>query len=194
MTTCLFHGGFTRKDNELNRAFYKDFASRVKEGGTILYVYFATRDEIEHEIPERFKEHTQLVAAQSDGKSFTNVLADLSSFEAQAKAADAIFINGGNPEKLMKALRSVPDFKTLMQGKVVAGSSSGAYALSAHYYSLTPSPGVYEGFGVAPVKVICHYESDTEEHVRGQEAVDALASYPGELVITHDFEHKTVVV
>lgn len=194
MTTCLFHGGFTRKDNDLNRAFYKDFASRIPDGGTILYVYFASRDEVEHENPARFAEHQAFVMREAGDKTFVHRMAELATFVEEAKKADAIFINGGNPEKLMRALRSLPDFKALMQGKVVAGSSSGAYALSSYYYSITPEAGVYDGFGVAPVKVICHYESESEEHVRGKEAEEALASYPGELVIVHDYEHKTIVV
>lgn len=192
MTTCLLHGGFTREDNELNRKFYKAFASHIPDGGTVLYVYFATKDEEEADNDKRFAEHQGFIERYAEGKRFTHVQADKERFVAQLASAQAVFINGGTPVKLMTALRAVPNIRELLTGKVCAGSSSGAYALSTYYYSVTPSEGVYEGLGVLPVKVICHYESDSSELVRGPEAIAALEKYPRdlELVVLRDFEYK----
>ncbi|HRH24106.1 MAG TPA: Type 1 glutamine amidotransferase-like domain-containing protein [Candidatus Paceibacterota bacterium] len=195
MTTCILHGGYTREDNELNAAFYRDFAAAIPDGSTILYVYFATRVGKESGDADRFVEHQRFVAAGAPEKNFTSVFAEKDSFVEQARAADAIFINGGVPENLMAVLHLVPDIKGLFEGKIIAGSSSGAFALSKYYYSIDTTPGVYEGFGIAPVRVLCHYMSETDEYI-GDEGIEALKAYPDtfELVVLKDCEHKVITV
>ena len=49
--------------------------------------------------------------------------------------------------------------KPLLNGKTIAGSSAGAYAiatLSASHHEETAR----EGLSLAPIRVICHYQSD----------------------------------
>ena len=197
MTTCILHGGFTRVRNTLNEGFYAEIASHTKDKGTILYVYFACENESIGEITERFQEHQGRILAHAHGKKITHDLAVHTEFPAQLARADTIFINGGNPEKLMKELHLYPNLAEMLKGKTIAGSSSGAYALSTYYYSITPVPGVYQGFGIAPVRLTCHFETEhSAEHYRGEEAIELLDRYPHdlELVVLRDYEWRTIAV
>jgi peptidase E len=194
MTTCILHGGFNRKQNTLNESFYKEIASHTPEEGTVLYVYFAT--EVESEIDVRYREHQGRILAHSRDKHLKSKLATREAFTEQLKGADTVLINGGDPVKLMSALHAVPNIEELLRGKTLAGSSAGAYALSSYYYSLVPIPGVYQGLGIAPVRVVCHLESETPERVKGEDAIALLDRYPHELelVVLRDYEWKTITV
>lgn len=195
MTTCILHGGFTREKNTQNEEFYKEIATHTKEGGTILYVYFASKEEEDSDV--RFREHQGRILAHGRGKNFKHMLATHKGFLEELAGADTVFINGGVPKKLMDALHSYPGIQTSLTGKVLAGSSSGAYALSSYYYSVSPMPGVYQGLGIAPVRLTCHYETEhSREHYRGKEALELLDRYPHELelVVLRDYEWRTITI
>ena len=49
----------------------------------------------------------------------------------------------------------------MFNGKVVGGSSAGAYVLSKYYYSNTEDK-VEEGTGAVPVKVTAHYSEKSK--------------------------------
>lgn len=79
-------------------------------------------------------------------------------FLKELKNADAIFFNGGNTHKLISTLQNYPNLKQIIEGKTVAGSSAGAYAL-ATYGSAHSEKTLRKGLGLVPVRIICHYES-----------------------------------
>lgn len=155
MTKYILHGGFTGKDNELNRTFFEEIGRDTPDGGTVLLVYFASKLE---DSPNKFEKDRERIAKQSHGKNLNFVLADKERFIEQLKQADAVYIRGGNTEKLLATLRSYPDLRPLVQGKTVAGSSAGAYALSKLSVS-HDGKKLCEGLGILPLRVVCHYES-----------------------------------
>jgi hypothetical protein len=158
-------------------------------------VYFACEEGEETET--RFREHQGRILAHAKGKRFTHVHASREGFLEELERADTVFLNGGVPMRLMDALHSYPDIKKKLQGKTLAGSSSGAYALSTFYYSTSPLPGMYEGFGIAPVRLICHYETtNSSQHYRGEEALALLDRCPHELelVVLKDYEWRTIIL
>src|SRR5690606_35211637 len=55
-------------------------------------------------------------------------------------------------------LKKIPNFNTLIRGKIYLGSSGGAYAVCRYFFE-NEKPGVYEGLGILPCKIICHYKS-----------------------------------
>ena len=81
-------------------------------------------------------------------------------FLSELKEADAVFFNGGDTRKLLAQLRTCPDLQSYVENKTVAGSSAGAYALAAYGASHTEKI-VRSGLGFVPLRVICHYESQT---------------------------------
>ncbi|MFH1826990.1 MAG: Type 1 glutamine amidotransferase-like domain-containing protein [bacterium] len=74
----------------------------------------------------------------------------------QIRSSELIYILGGENKSLKNVLKKVKDLKELFKGKVIVGSSAGAYVLSTYYYS-DEDKGIFSGFGILPIKVIGHY-------------------------------------
>lgn len=155
MTKFILHGGFTRKENELNQAFFEEFARDIPDGGTILQVYFASRTD---DTSEAFKEQAAKVLEHSHGKDFNFAMATKEDFLTQLESCSAVYLHGGSTNKLLGVLRTYPTLKPLMEGKTIAGSSAGAYAL-ARFGASHSEEVVREGLGLVPLRVVCHYES-----------------------------------
>lgn len=188
MTRYILHGGFTRKENDLNRSFFREFVKHIPDGGTALMVFFASREE---DPTSTFKELSERVRAEAGSKKLNFVLASREGFLDEMRDADAVYINGGSTNKLLAILRTYPDLAPLMQDKTVAGSSAGAYAL-VRYGTSHSEESVREGLGLLPLRVVCHYESP--ELPPSQASLEALKSMAQnlELVLLKDCEWKTV--
>ncbi len=155
MTKYILHGGFTRRDNESNRTFYKEFVSGIPNGGTVLLIYFASRSD---DITEVSEEQKMLFSAEAAEKNLSFLVATEEDFLKQIKESDGIYIHGGSTNKLLRVLRTYPDLRPLVEGKTIAGSSAGAYAL-VKFGASHSEEVVREGLGLVPLRVVCHYES-----------------------------------
>jgi len=186
MTKYILHGGFTRRDNELNRAFYTEFARDIPDGATVLLVYFASRED---DNSAKFKEDTENIQKHAEGKKFTFLMATEKDLLEQITQAAAVLFHGGSTSKLLRILRTYPDLKPLLESKTVVGSSAGAYAL-ARYGSSHSEEVVREGLGFVPLRVVCHYESP--ELPPSMASVEALKNTAPELELVYlkDFEWK----
>ena len=71
MTKFILHGGFTRVENELNRSFFKELVSDVLDGGAILMIFFASRED---DPTETFKELSERMQSEAAGKKIHFVL------------------------------------------------------------------------------------------------------------------------
>jgi peptidase E len=156
MTKFVLHGGFSRRDNELNTQFFEEFARDIKDKGIVLMIFFASREALT--IPETFADLSARIAAHASGKQFEFMLATKEDLVEQVKKADALYLHGGSTNKLLSVLRTYPDLRPSIEGKTVAGSSAGAYAIAAYGASHSES-AMREGMGWAPLRVVCHYES-----------------------------------
>ncbi|MEX0918144.1 MAG: Type 1 glutamine amidotransferase-like domain-containing protein [Candidatus Paceibacterota bacterium] len=191
-TKYILHGGYTRYDNELNRSFFQELTKDVPNGGTVLIVLFATEEEKMEEyfgnFREKFDEH-------AGGKNIHYVQATKKDFLKQIKSADAIYIQGGDTEKLKRTLNEYSEFAYLIQGKTVAGSSAGAYVLSTYYYTNSQNK-VLEGLGILPVRTVCHYQSEIHPAPDGVDPILDLNQFDKslELVVLKDFEWRVFVV
>lgn len=155
MTTYILHGGYTGAKNEMNRSFYEVLTREVPDGGMVLCIYFARADD---DVPTLFAEDKQRILMHTKTKNLSVLCATRDNFEQQVRDANALYMRGGNTDNLLAALRQFPDFARLVRGKTVAGSSAGAYAIAR--YSVGHSVSyVREGLGLAPLRVVCHYES-----------------------------------
>ncbi len=98
-------------------------------------------------------------------------------------------MRGGETEKLLFELKKHPEFKDAIKGKTIAGSSAGAYAVSRYYHSANRG-GIHEGLGILPVRMICHYQSDTLKFT--DDPIALMKEYPDELplVVLKDFEFQ----
>lgn len=189
-TKFILHGGFTGTENELNRGFYEELSKDVSNGGTILLIYFSRKDA---EVHICFEQDKKKILEQAGDKKLNMELANQKDFLNQVRSADAVYMRGGDTDKLLARLKNFPDFDKAIKGKVVSGSSAGAQVLAKYYYSSSKG-GVHEGLGILPVKVVCHYQSKEFED-RG-DPIEQLKEYPEdlELVVLKDCEWKTFVI
>lgn len=186
MTKFILHGGFTGKNNELNNTFYEEFARDIPDGSTILLVYFASRSD---DTSEKFKGQGVRIIEHAHGKNFNFAMATKEDFLDQITSSSAIYLGGGSTNKLLDILRTYPDLKPLVQGKTIAGSSAGAYAL-AHFGASHSEDVVREGLGLVPLRVVCHYESpDLPPNEKSVSALRAMAQ-DLELILLKDCEWR----
>jgi len=185
MTKIILHGGFTRDDNESNRSYYREITKDLGEGSTVLVVLFAREVD---EYPDLMKDEINKLT-QSTNKHLNIVQASEDEFMKQVKGSDAVVIRGGDTAKLMEVFKRHPEFMEAVKDKVVAGSSAGAYLFSRYYHSGTRNK-VFEGLGILPIRIACHYGSKELEG-RGN-PLEQLEEYPHdlELVVLKDYEWR----
>ncbi|MES3005188.1 MAG: Type 1 glutamine amidotransferase-like domain-containing protein [Patescibacteria group bacterium] len=156
-TKFILQGGFPKDGKQENDSFFTEILSTAPQDTKILLVLFAKEaDRIEKNMKEDIEQFTK----NSGGKNLVFDVATEESFLSQIQESDVIYFHGGHTGKLMETLKKFPEFPELLKGKVVAGDSAGANVLCAGFYSLRMGAG--EGFGVLPVKVICHYVEENK--------------------------------
>jgi peptidase E len=176
MNKYIFHGGGATQEKNTNETFFAEVVKNIQDGGTLLLVYFASRDD---DYTERTKFDTEKFT-KATLLDINIEVATKENFIAQVKEADAIYLRGGSTDKLINTLREYPDFESVLKSKpkTVAGSSAGAYALST-YFSSHYDDVVANGLGIVPVKVVTHFESKKMPPKPG--AVEALRNIAEEL-------------
>jgi hypothetical protein len=188
MTTYILHGGFLTGEAPRNEAMYRRIEELVPDGGTILICLFAsTRSEPEDN--ETFENFQKLISGYAMGKQWRFVNSSLDGFLAEVAEADCIIFRGGSTDLLIERLKAYPGFATSLVGKLVIGSSAGAYMLGALSPSHDKDDGeaaagtVRTGLGIVPVRVVCHYGSP--ELPPNAEAVKILENTSTELPIVY---------
>jgi peptidase E len=156
MTKFILHGGETKVDSSDNAAFFREMG---KGGLRVLCVYFAREKE---GWAERFEEDKKNFSLAWPEKKFEFSLAEEKSFIEQAKNADVVYMRGGRTRRIFEFFKPIKNLKELFKGKTVGGSSAGACVLSRYYYS-TSQDRIYEGTGVLPIKVFCHYNEGKKD-------------------------------
>lgn len=160
MTKYILHGGYTRIKNKSNEMFFKEILSSFKSKAKILLVLFAKSKDKWPVLEKREVDH--LTKSRPDLKlEFEIANENPDTFERQIKHADVIYILGGENEPLQKILRRISNLKSLLEGKVIVGSSAGAYALSTYFYT-HENKGIFEGLGILPIKTLAHYSKKLE--------------------------------
>lgn len=184
MTKFILHGGNTRVPHPSNREFFIEMTKGLLDGSKILLVLFS-RDASEYDsLLEKFKKNI-LSNIEID---FVFDIANEENFIDQIKDSKLIYMKGGDTIKLLDALKQYPDFRDAIKGKIVAGSSAGAYVLSKYFYSRSEKE-VVEGLGILPIRTLAHYDGD-------QDIVDKLNEYSSEyeLVLLKDYESRIIEV
>ena len=113
-------------------------------------------------------------------------------FIEQLKQADALYVRGGSTPRLLGTLKKYPALEENLNGKTVAGSSAGAYAIGRYssFHDDESGGQIREGLGLLPLRVVCHYESaDLPPNPKALSSLREL-SQDLELVLLRDFEWK----
>ena len=98
-----------------------------------------------------------------------------------------MFVGGGNTPRLVRKMTTFGNLKELFEGKVIAGSSAGAYFLTKHYFENDDSK-LYDGLGILEIKALCHFSKKNEG------AIKKLDEYGEKLPIIILPDHKWVVI
>ncbi len=192
MTTYLMHGGMLVIKSASNDAYFKRIADAVPEGGMVLVVLFAA---LESRWPELLEIMKGYIVSAAPDKHINFVQATKENFLNEVAAADAVFMRGGETNRLLEALRAYPNLKEAFDGKLVAGSSAGAYAMGTYNYSRSGNK-LRDGLNLVPSRVLCHYESEDPKEANGAEALATMESEHQELplIVLRDGEWKEFTI
>jgi peptidase E len=181
MATFILHGGYTSAPVQSNRDFFHKITKDLSDGASVLVCYFA-REQKEYD--RLFAEDQRNLIDNARGKEINVVLASVEHFVDQLSQAGALYMRGGSTQKLLSVLKRYPAFSKLIAGKVVAGSSAGAYVLAKYFYS-QDERAVGRGLGLLPIGVIAHFDNNQEELDQLKQAAKGL-----EVVTIPDSEFK----
>jgi len=159
LTKYILHGGRTSLVSTDNDDFFREITLGLNAPIKILLNYFS-RDDDWNVLAESDKKN---ILKQAGNKNVTFEIADPDKLANQLKKASVMYMRGGKTLKLLESLRKTPNLGSLFKGKVIAGSSAGAYALAKYYYG-NDSKKLAEGLGILNIKVYVHY-STSDVHI-----------------------------
>lgn len=162
MTKFILHGGFRHGEAQENDAFFAEILKDTPQELNILLVYFAKEPD---RIPKNKAEDIEQFNKNNTNKLLHFTVATEADFAEQVAKAGVIYLHGGKTDRILKVLAQFTNLKELFSGKVIAGDSAGTNVLATAFNSISTGPG--EGFGVLPIKIICHYTSDKEHALDG---------------------------
>ncbi len=163
MTKYILHGGDAQIFNNENDLFFREILKDCPNNPKILLVYFAK--EVDR-IPKNKAEDVEHFEKNKESKQLSFEIASEEYFLNQINNSDIVYIHGGSTVKLMSVLSKFENLQNHFKGKIVAGESAGANALSTICYS--PSVDlVVKGLGILPVKIIPHYLPGKEIKLEG---------------------------
>lgn len=183
MTKFILHGGGETKRNEKNDQFFSEFIKNLPNSAKVLLIYFAVEDGL---VVEKHPLYEEYFGDLANGKDIELKIASKKNFIEELRWADGVYFRGGDTDLLLDQMKEYPNFKQeILKKDLVAGSSAGVYFLSE--FSLSSSRGIiYEGLGVLPIKVNCHYQEDKD--------ISRLDDYPGELLLLKEGEYKIIEI
>ncbi|HSX02919.1 MAG TPA: hypothetical protein VLI05_06445 [Candidatus Saccharimonadia bacterium] len=181
MTKYVVNSGGIFNGGDMGRAFFNEVIKGLGSSPIILMCFFASPRE---EWQERFPKYTDgFKAVLSDRVDPTFELALPEKFAAQVAACDALYMHGGDNDRIMTALRQY-DLPKTWDNKVVATNSASSIALAAHSWTCDERKCV-NGLGILPIRFIAHYQSnygadDPRGPIDWQKGYDELAAYGGQ--------------
>lgn len=156
-TKFILQGGFPKNGKQENDAFFSEILSTAPQDTKVLLVLFAKElDRVEKNMKEDIEQFTK----NSEGRNLTFDIATEDNFIKQIQASDIVYFHGGHTGKLLETLKRLPDFKEMIQGKIIAGDSAGANVLCSAFYSLRIGAG--EGLGILPFRILSHYVEENK--------------------------------
>lgn len=154
-TKYILHGGYVDKAEDEGKSFCEEMIKGFdKKPVVILDCMFAREENYWQDSFGRDQ-----IFFSKYIKDFKLVLASPDNFIEQAKEADVIYFKGGLTQMLFSFLNKDTEWLNHLEGKTLAGSSAGAQVISKYYHVLDTEQ-LGEGFGLVPVKIIVHWNSD----------------------------------
>ena len=155
MTKYVLNSGGIRNQPKLKKDFHQEMVKDLGQDVKILMVLFpVAREYWEQKYP------LSCASIQSDLKGYNLKLemAFPDTFESQVKAADVIYMAGGD-DALCRYWFSSYDLPDLFKNKVVATNSATSEMLAVNYWTCDWRK-CDDGFGILPIKFLPHYKSE----------------------------------
>jgi peptidase E len=187
----ILHGGlYHDRPNNNIRAFGEDIIKNArKDSAKILLCTFARPKEQWHTF---FEKDRDSFLVHFPDLQFT--LANPEIFVEQARDSDVIYLRGGDTQMILDTMQNIDGWKEILQGKIVVGESAGAQFFSKYYFGLK-SLQIEEGFGLLPIKVIVHWDSDyNAPHIDWMKAESELNNYEEDLPVYKLKEGEFMVI
>ncbi|MBP9749723.1 MAG: Type 1 glutamine amidotransferase-like domain-containing protein [Candidatus Pacebacteria bacterium] len=161
MTKYILVGGYASKAGDGGKAFADELVAGFTEPVKLLDCMFARDTSVwESSLADDVRFFARCVPD-------TNIelrLAFPERFSQDILWADILYFRGGSTSLLMEALRKQGGWYERLEGKTIAGTSAGAYALSKYYFLQKLEGMVGEGFGLVPIKTVAHYRAKEYPH------------------------------
>ena len=165
-TKYFLHGGATGRETERNKEFFREVVDSIDgDKACILLVYFARERNLWPVLFEEDKRKFQHAGAKTDATKIEVSSQEKDKLTEQLRSANIIFIRGGDTEILHKKMSEIKNLEDLLKGKVIAGSSAGAYIFCTYYYSNNENV-VKKGLGILPIKLYAHYDDDQVDNFK----------------------------
>ena len=183
MTKFILQGGYTSAPVKENQIFFQEIVKGIKGPITILCVYFASE---KTKWPELFENEKDKFLKANPNKKMRFIMATQKNLPKEAKKAKVIFLRGGDHPLIKRYFSSLKNFKSIIKGKVVVGSSAGVSILSRYYFS-NATGRVLKGTGILPIKTFCHYQKNKKDKLK------RLKNYGEDLKIYKIPEYKYII-
>lgn len=159
MTKIVLHGGETAYGLDDSPDFFREMLYVIeKEELSILLVYFARPgnqwESLSIDDKDNFEKNTN--------KKCLFTIASLHDFQNQSRNADLIFFKGGDGPLLIDAISQFSNFRDLINGKVLGGTSAGSNLFSRYFYSMR-GHRVIEGLGILNIKLFTHFRDQYQQ-------------------------------
>ena len=173
-TKFILVGGYPKSAPDGGKSFCEEVIRNFKTPVKILECLFARPEENWN---KAFNEDKNFFSKNLPKIKLDFKLADKENFLDQVNWADAVYIRGGDSERLLANILSKKGFKNGIRNKTIAGSSAGADALVKYFYNLD-SLKIEKGLGLLPIRLIVHFLSNyNAPNINWGEAYKELDAY-----------------
>lgn len=184
-TKYILSGGAAHIVDPRNDQFFSEILKDTAEEVNILLVLFSKEGE---KIVSNSEEDIVQFNRAKSNKKLNFKIAEKNSFLEQISWADVVFLHGGAPQIQLPIFLTFDktQLEQAFNGKIIAGDSAGTYFLAKYVYSIFKEQ-VYDGLGILPIKLICHYSAGSEKDLENLEE-------DLELVCLKEYEHRIFCV
>lgn len=156
MTKFILIGGYPYKAADDGKSMCEEAILGIDEPIRVLICLFARKKE---QWDKLLNDNSDFFKRNLPDTNLTFSLATEKGFSKQIEDNDLIYFNGGNTTDLVNVLDRIDSWQEKLKVKTVMGSSAGAEIFSKYCYDVELFK-ISEHYGLAPVKMIVHYQSD----------------------------------
>jgi hypothetical protein len=155
MTKYILNSGGIRNNAELKKKFHREIVKDLGKNPKFMLCDFAQgREYWEPKFPGY---SASIKEDMPNGVSPSFMMAMPETFVEQCRAADVIYLHGGDDDLLQYWLKQF-ELPKIWEGKVVATNSASSHAMSKYFWTCDWRH-CKDGLGILPIKFIAHYQS-----------------------------------